>query len=294
LGVDNLTRSQADDSQQEASVQHLVDLGYVDPLESAARAEARRQASKLQLKQAIEFKQQGRGQEAAALLVKLASDDPDWAPPHQLLAEILYSAGDWNGAESQLEWLAYHGVDRPRVALIAAGIALVRRDLRTALGELEFARYVEPDLASVNTLLGTVHLRLGRWDDAEDVFHEAAEHDTRDARARDGLATIYLHHDEFDDAIDWALRALEQNIHLFSAHYHLGLALMRLNQSEEAIAAFEAAARIDPRKAAPFYWLSRIARDQFGDSQRSAQYRSRASDIIRQRRERRQLSVIST
>jgi tetratricopeptide (TPR) repeat protein len=294
LGVDNPNRSQADGSRQDAPVQHLVDLGYVDPLETAARAEARRQELTARLKQATELKRQGRGQEAAALLVELASDDPDWTAPHQLLAEIYYSAGDLSAAESQLEWLAYHGVDQPRIALISAGIALVRRDLRTALTELEFAHRVEPELPSVNALLGTVFLRLGRWDEAEDAFREAARQDPLDARARDGLATVELHYGEFEGAVDWALRALDQDIRLFSAHYHLGLALMGLNRPEDAVAALEAAARVNSQRLAPYYWLSRIARDQLGDSSRAAHYSDKARHIIRQRRDLRQSAVIST
>jgi hypothetical protein len=51
---------------------------------------------------------------------------------------------------------------------------------------------------------------------------------------------------------------------------------------------------VDPKRAAPYCWLSRIARDQLRDSLRASQFRSRAGEIIRQRRERRQASAIST
>jgi tetratricopeptide (TPR) repeat protein len=225
--------------------------------------------------------------------MKIAAEGPEWAIPHVALAEIYYTTGDWSAAEAQLEWLAHHGVDQPRVALIAAGIALVRRDVQSALKEVEFARDVEPELASVQMMLGTVLFRLGRWDDAEDAFREAVRQDPRDARSRDGLATVALHHGEFEDALDWALRALEQEPGLFSAHYHLGLALMWLNQPEEAIAALETAARIDAHRAAPFYWLTRIARGQLGDFARASKYSEQARQII-QRRPNNSRSTISS
>jgi tetratricopeptide (TPR) repeat protein len=276
------------------SVQHLIELGYTDPSEAAATANSRRQQSMDRLKQAIELKRQARGQEAAALLVELTRDDSEWIAPRQLLAEIHYAAGDLRAAESQLDWLASHGVDQPRVALITAGIAVARRDLSTALAELEFARHVEPELASVNTLSGIVFCRLGRWDDAEDAFREAVRQDPLDARARDGLATVYLRHDELDDAVDWALRALEQDMQLFSAHYHLGIALMRLQQAEPAVSALEAATRVDPRKAAPYFWLSRICREQLNDEPRAARFRVQAEQIVGQRRARRKSALTST
>ena len=122
-------------------------------------------------------------------------------------------------------------MDHPRLALIRAGIALTRREVQTALVELQYARQVEPNLPSVHTLLGTVLFRLGRLDDAEDAFREAVQQNPADARARDGLAAVFLRHGEYEDAADWALCALEQDMQLFSAHYHLGVALAYLRSS---------------------------------------------------------------
>ena len=78
---------------QDESVRHLVELGYVDPDEIAARDAARRRHLQTQFQQASELHRQGRGQEAVALLETIAADDPDWSPPHQLLAEVYYRAG---------------------------------------------------------------------------------------------------------------------------------------------------------------------------------------------------------
>jgi tetratricopeptide (TPR) repeat protein len=272
----------------------LIELGYVDPEEVAAHEAARRQELLLQLRHAIDLNRQGRGQEAAAMLVKLAADDPEWVAPHQLLAEVYYSSGQWSAVEAQLEWLAHHGVDQPRVAIITAGLALARRKLLAALEDLEFARRADPNLPSVHTLTGTAFLRLGRWDEAEDAFREAATQDPHDARARDGLAAICLIHGENEDAADWALRALEQDMTLFHAHYHLGLALARMDRPHDAISALETAARLDGRRTAPFYWLSRITREQLSDARLSAEYRERAKQVIQDRRKRRQKSMTTS
>jgi tetratricopeptide (TPR) repeat protein len=287
LGVDRNTDSLPGEPDEGTSVCHLVELGYVDPAETAAQDAGRRRELHDQLTQAIELNRQGRGQEAAALLVKLAGDDPEWIQPHLLLAEIYYSAGQWPAVEAQLEWLAHHGVDQPRVAIIAAALAVARRQFPAALEDLAFARQADPNLPSVHTLTGTAFLRLGRWNEAEDAFREAAKQDPQDARARDGLAAICLLHADYEDAADWALRALEQDMQLFPAHYHLGLALARLDRPRDAISALEIAARLDGRRAAPFYWLSRIAREQLHDPLRSAEYREQAKQIIRDRRKRR-------
>jgi predicted Zn-dependent protease len=244
----------------------------------------RRQKLDAQLRQAIELNRAGRGQEAATLLTKLAGDDPDWIAPHQLLAESHYSDGNWQAAELELAWLSHHGVDQPRTAQITAGILMLRRDYQAALRELEFARCVDPNLPSVNTMCGAAYFRLGRLDEAEDAFRDAAQQDPTDARARDGLAAVFLRRGEYENAADWAFRALEQDMRLFHAHYHLGLALAGMDRPDDAIAALETAARLDDRRAAPYYWLSRIVDEQLHDRLRSAQYRQRAKEIIRARR----------
>jgi tetratricopeptide (TPR) repeat protein len=266
------------------SVRHLVELGYVDPEEVAAdKAELRRRL-KPEFDRAVDLNARGRRLEATALLEKISRDDPDWISPRQRLVEIHYNSGRWERAQAELDRLAYRGVDHPRLALIAGGLALARRDIRTALEELQYARHVEPNLPSVHTLLGNAFLRLGRWDEAEDAFRQAVQQNPTDARARDGMATICLKHGEYEDAADWALRALEQDMQLFRAHYHLGLALAQLNRPAEALQALETSARIDPSRAAPYYRLSQITRHQLNDSAGSARYREHARGIIRERR----------
>jgi tetratricopeptide (TPR) repeat protein len=233
---------------------------------------------------ALELNSQGQRSQAVALLERITDDDPEWAPPRQRLAEIYYNAGQWQRAQAQLEWLAYHGVEHPRLALVAGAIALARRDLPTALEELQYARQVDPNLPSVDTLLGNTLLRLRRWDEAEDAFRQAVQHDPNDARARDGMATICLQHGEYEDAADWALRALEQDMRLFRAHYHLGLALAQLNRPAESMRALETSTKVDATRTAPYYWLAHIACYQLNDLAAANRYRELARKIIRQRR----------
>jgi hypothetical protein len=71
---------------------------------------------------------------------------------------------------------------------------------------------------------------------------------------------------------------------LFRAHWHLGIALAHLNRTEAATAAFTACARLDPSRAAPLYWLSRIAQLQLGDAAQAASYRQQAREVVHQRR----------
>jgi tetratricopeptide (TPR) repeat protein len=237
------------------------------------------------LRQAVELIGQSRGAEALELLNRLAAEDPDWVAPRQMLAEVHFRGGDSASAGPHVDWLTLRNVVTPRLALIAGAVALERRELQAALVELEYAAHTEPTLAGVASLLGTVQMRLGRWDAAEGSFAQAARQNPSDARALDGLAAVALHHRQFEDAADWALKALQQDMGLFRAHYHLGIALAHLNRPEAAAEAFATCARLDPTRAAPLVWLSRIANER-GDAAGAAEYRQRAQELIRQRRAR--------
>jgi tetratricopeptide (TPR) repeat protein len=272
---------------QDGSVKHLVELGYVDPDVVAAREAALHRQLEAELQKATQLLGHGEIAQAQRLFETLTIDDPNWIAPRQLLAETYYRGGLFAESQWQLDWLAEHAVEHPRLSLISGALALARRDLHAALEELEYAAYVEPELASVHTLLGLVLLRLARLEDAEVALQAAVKQRPSDAVTYDGLAQIYIRLGQFEEAAGMALEALEHDMHLFNAHYDLGVALLRLGRPHEAITAFETATRTDPNRAAPYYWMSRIAAEQIGDQLRANSYRDAGREIIRRRRDRR-------
>jgi tetratricopeptide (TPR) repeat protein len=272
-----------DESSGDASVRHLIDLGYVDPDVVAAREAAVRRELEAEFQQAAKRYEQGDVEEATRLFERLSADDLDWIAPRQLLAEIYYRAGKIADSRAQLDWLAEHAVEQPRLALIAGAIALSRREMAEALDALQYAAHVEPTLPSVHTLLGTARLRLADIDGAEQAFKTAMEQDSADTRALDGLATVCLTRQDFEGAANYALAALEHELQLFRAHYHLGVALVHLNRPRDAVAAFETAASINSQSAAPYRWLQRIA-ETLGDAALSARYREHGREAVRERR----------
>jgi tetratricopeptide (TPR) repeat protein len=270
----------------ESSVQHLIELGYVDPDEAAAVEASRRRQQQDEFKRAAELAVGNQLDDAAKVLEVLSAEDPNWAAPRQLLAEVHYRAARFNDAQSQLDWLTYHGVESPRLALLAGAIALRRREIVLAIELLEYAAHVEPDLPSVHRLFGTALLRAGRVNEAADSFGEAVRRNVADVRALDGMAAACLRLAKFEEAADWSLRALEHDMHLFDAHCHLGLALAGLNRSEDALRALEASAKVDPNRSGPFRWMAKIAREQLNDPERAAGYLQSGRALTRQRRNR--------
>ncbi len=270
------------------SVRHLIELGYVDPAEVALREAALRSQLEAELQQAIKATEQGRIAEAVASLERLKVDDPTWIAPHPLLAEIHYRSGRRDEAQAELLWLEHHGVENPRLSLWAAGIAIGRREFAAALELLDYAVHVDPALPSVHSTHGNVLLRLGKVDQAQEAFERALVQDGDSIHALDGMAAICLIQGDYEAAADWALSAVEKNIQYSRAHYHLGVALSKLDRPAEALAAFEASSRTDPLRACPYYWMSRIAAQQLHDQERAGNYIAQSRKLLQQRRQRRE------
>jgi predicted Zn-dependent protease len=269
------------------AVRHLLELGYIDPDILGARAAALRRQLEAEFQQALKAYERGDVEQAGRQFEQLIVDDPNWVAPRQLLAEIHYRNGRRDEARLQLDWLTLHGVEHPRLALITGAIALAGRDFDTALGALKYAAHVEPTLPSVHMLLGTISRRLGKLDQAEHAFQTALSRNPTDSQALDGLAAICLQRHDFADAADRALEALDHDMNMFSAHYHLGIALAHLGRPQDAIVALEMSARLNATAAAPYYWLEQIAANHLNDPARASQYRERGRVIIRRRRQQR-------
>ena len=186
-------------------------------------------------------------------------------------------------AEQQLEWLTLHAVEYPRLALIDGAIALAGREMPEAFEALQYAAHVEPDLPSVHTLLGVTLFRLGRLEEAKQAYEQAIDQRPTDAYALDGLAAVHVRESNYAEAANAALEALEQDMQMFRAHYHLGIALARLDRPNEAITALETSARVNPDSAAPYYWLARIAKEQLGEADRAHQYHGQGLETVRRR-----------
>jgi len=276
-----------DNPRDDASVRHLIDLGYVDPDAVAAREAAIRRQLEAEFQQAAKVYERGDIEEATRLFESLSADDPEWIAPRQLLAETYYRTGRIADSRAQLDWLTVHAVEHPRLALISGAIALSGRNVTEAIDALKYAAHFEPTLPSVHTLLGTALLRSSDIEGAEKAFQKTLERTDADARAIDGLAAVCLRRKDFVGAANLALEALDRDIELFSAHYHLGVALANMDRPRDALAALENAARVNGNAAAPYRRMQRIA-ESLGDVALAVQYRQRGREVVRQRRQCRQ------
>jgi len=264
------------------AVRHLVELGYADPLELAARRAMAEQAQQSQFHRAEELLRAGHTAAAIEILEPAVQTAHDWIAGRRLLARAYFRAGQFDAASELLEWLELHAVEHAELALMRATITLKQRRLDEALDHAQYALHLSDALPAAELIVAEVHLRRGRLDAAEAAYRaiDGPQHATA---AKIGLAAVALRRCEYEVAAELALEALEQDLCRWEAHWCLGRALMHLGRWPEARVAMETCARLRPSLAAPHRWLAKICEQQDDDAN-AAEFRQRAREATRRRR----------
>ncbi|QDT71505.1 tetratricopeptide repeat protein [Lacipirellula limnantheis] len=265
-----------------ASVRHLIALGYEDPLDVAAREASVARSQQATLHSAEELLKRDAPTEAIAVLEPMLDAPSDWPAPHHLLARAYFRTGQWGAAEEQLRWLECRGVEHAELALLRARLALRRRSLAAARDHAEYASRLQSPLPAADALIGEVELRRGNLIAAEEAYRRASAAAGPQGAAWVGMAAMAFRRGDVAAAVDAALRAIEQEPRLATAHYWLGMALVQMQRPFEATAALRAAATLGPNLAAPYRLLARLAAEQ-GDFAAAGEYRQLGRAVIARR-----------
>jgi tetratricopeptide (TPR) repeat protein len=247
--------------EEQASGRHLLELGYADPLETAARESMRKRAQESELNRAGELLSAGDVGSAIELLERAVAGDDAWTAGRHWLARAYFRAGRLNETQKLLHWHEVHGVEHAELALMRARIALKRRKLDEALDSASYAKCLQDPLPEADLLIGEIHFRRNQLDAAEAAY-TAAETRAPSAASAAGLAAIALRRRNAELAADQCLTALDRDMNHWPAHYRLGLALLQMEHWPEARLAFETVTRLQPELAGPHRFLSRLSKQE--------------------------------
>ena len=266
------------------AVRHLVELGYEDPLESAAREQADKCRGETERNRALSQLDGGQCDEAIELLKNLKSSHPDWIFPYELLADTYTHLKEYDLANQELEFLIHHGVESARLYFTLGRIALARREIDVALKHFHVAGRIAGRLRGLDLAKGIALLKRREYSEAKEVLLSALEIDGSTAPILDSLATCDLGLKQYEKAAEFALAALEQDMRCSQAHYHLAIALVHLDRLAEAKQAFETSSSVDPEFLAPIRWLARLSSNYLAEPEQAKEYLRRGRKIILSRR----------
>ena len=134
---------------------------------------------------------------------------------------------------------------KAKQAMLTAQKYSEQRDFQKAALELEKAVRISPDCVAARTNLGAQYLRLGRYSDGVDQLQQALQMEPS-ALLLANLAYGQLMMSQTEEAIASARRAIQMDANFASAHYVLGMALVRAGSRAEAIRHLEKAAQSMP------------------------------------------------
>jgi tetratricopeptide (TPR) repeat protein len=196
---------------------------------------------------------------AAALEIanRARAQDPDNARVRLARSAVLSVQGKWAAAVEELESLPRQAWS-PRFQLALAEVYLRNDRPEHALSVLDPLVKRFPTFVVARYLLAHAALAANRPDKALAEFQEVLRAAPTNLNARFSLGVAYIQAGQLVEALDilTALRPVMERQPIY--HLQRALALAGLARWDDAIAAAEAARRLDPNRAEPYETLGRI------------------------------------
>ncbi|WP_081990222.1 alkaline phosphatase family protein [Psychroserpens sp. Hel_I_66] len=127
-----------------------------------------------------------------------------------------------------------------------AKILLSKNKVNQALKLLLKAKNNKPN-GEVFFQLGKIYTRLNKFEDAKSAFQNALKFEIDNAKFHQALAVVLIRMDDYEEAAEHALTAIELVKYFPEAHYTLGEALEKLGDLDNAKKAYETAAAMKPK-----------------------------------------------
>lgn len=197
-------------------------------------------------RRAVLLTQQGRNELAVAELRRLLGAEPEFAPAHALLAQLLADGGDDAAALREAHAAIAADPELPFAHQALARVLLATGQIEPAAGAVLQAIALDPDDADQHALLAQIRLGQKRHDDALAAAEAglALEPQDTDCLNLRSLALVRLgRQDEASDTLDASLAHDPDNPY---THQARGFALLHRGDAKGALHHFQEALRRDP------------------------------------------------
>jgi tetratricopeptide (TPR) repeat protein len=149
-------------------------------------------------------------------------------------------------ARQTLELLLDQLWETPQAALLQARLEYAARRYDVSLRHLESIKPDGPPVPRVNLQIGFNLLKMNQSARARDFYKRELEIQPESAEAYAGLSYCALRAGKFEQAIEYAFKAITLNYELHYAHFFLGLASARKGDVERALVALKLVAALRP------------------------------------------------
>jgi tetratricopeptide (TPR) repeat protein len=260
---------------EEEAMRQLVALGYVDAGDDDAAGRAARATREANLNLARVFRSTGRNEEALPLLQSISRDEPENDRYRAWLMQGLLETRRLSEARKELETLRRsEKADKAALSMMEGHLLLAERKPAEALAVFDSLAEEAGSRVNFGVPVGEAYLRLGEWNDAVAAFSGALMMDVDNPRALHGLAVAHIGLRDYRAAVDYALATVGHVYHFPEAHFHLGVAMIRLGWADRAEQAFLVALSQRPSFPHAHRWLARIYGDYLRNPVRARHHRN--------------------
>lgn len=162
-----------------------------------------------------------------------------------------------------------------------AGVLIAENKPRKAMELLLKAEQRSSHLPYYFNELGKVYQRIGKWQEAKNVYSRALGIDANNSTAHLGIARSNLRMRNYSEAAEHALAAIGLMYNLPQAHFVLSEALYNLGEMENAAMGFEMVCSMIPGSRKAHQWLIKIYNEHLHQPEKAKEHELFIMDKIK-------------
>src|ERR1700722_17383815 len=221
-----------------------VDPTQPYPEESLPHGPGNRDGNRL--RQAVQYHQTGRLEDAKAAYFEIISSDPGNFRAYANLGLILLDEGDGNAAKALFEQAVAIDPNDIQTLNNLGNLCQRRGDVEASLAHYEKALRANPGYSVTYNNLGFLFESLGKIDRAIDYYRDALRLSPDSPEVHLNLGVALQRMSLLDEAIVCYGQAIALRPNFAAAHGNLGVALMGQNKFTLSVAALNEALRFEP------------------------------------------------
>lgn len=245
-------------SNNEAALQQLIDLGYIDDV---AQGKGGSDQIKAQIKEnnfylAKSYASAGFNEESLEILLEIEDKSK---PDYRILTDIVNCAIRTKRYNLAKEYIAFirkaKVLGENQLDIMEAKIQIGMNQPMEGIQLLNKVLKEMPDSIDLLMDLGRVYNAIQNKQNALDCFNRVLNYDPENAYAYYGKGLAYLRAEDYENAVEEFLNAIERLYHFPVAHLHLGETLALMKEYQAAIDTLELVRTMMPRVTKIYRWL---------------------------------------
>jgi predicted AlkP superfamily phosphohydrolase/phosphomutase/tetratricopeptide (TPR) repeat protein len=268
--------AQGDAGAEEAAMQQLIDLGYVDKKEEALEKRIKITKRESQLNLARSYVHAGKKQKAVAVLEELCEENPN-KYAHLMLLSLYIDLGELTKADALLSAckIKYEGSSN---LLFSEATLLWMRGRKTIATKLFNELADKKPTAELFLQIGKTYNISAHYEDAQRMLQRGLALSPESSFLNHQMGISLFHLGQYEAALDYFFKVVEVHYFFPKAHHYIGECLCHLGYYANAAEAWELTTTMALNDAQTRKWLVKVYREHLNNPERAAVHEAALPD----------------